>query len=71
MLQINPKGFKNIKNKSIPTPLRPRFRNKNATNIYFLSKRKYSGEKRKLLINKIKIATGIMVIFLFGYFLSN
>ena len=28
MLQINPKKFKNIENKSIPSPLRPKFRNK-------------------------------------------
>ena len=42
MLQINPKKFKNIENKSIPSPLRPKFRNKSETNIYFLSKRKFS-----------------------------
>ena len=35
MLQINPKKFKNIENKSIPSPLRPKFRNKSQTNIYF------------------------------------
>ena len=29
MLQINPKKFKEIKNKSIPNPLRPKFRNRN------------------------------------------
>ena len=28
MLQINPKKFKKIENKSIPSPLRPKFRNK-------------------------------------------
>ena len=33
MLQINPKKFKAIKNKSIPNPLRPKFRNKTQTNI--------------------------------------
>ena len=33
MLQINPKKFKNIENKSIPSPLRPKFRNKDETNI--------------------------------------
>ena len=38
MLQINPKKFKQIKNKTIPNPLRPKFRQKAQTNIYFLSK---------------------------------
>ena len=46
MLQINPKKFKEIKNKTIPNPLRPRFRNKAQSNIYFLSQRKVSGEKK-------------------------
>ena len=47
MLQINPKKFKNIENKSIPSPLRPKFRNKAETNIYFLSKRKFQSEKKQ------------------------
>ena len=38
VLQINPKKFKHIKNKTIPSPLRPKFRNKSESNIYFLSK---------------------------------
>ena len=46
MLQINPKKFKQIENKTIPSPLRPKFRNKAETNIYFLSKRKIQGEKK-------------------------
>ena len=46
MLQINPKNFKAIKNKTIPNPLRPKFRNKTQTNIYFLSKRKVMSEKK-------------------------
>ena len=48
MLQINPKKFKHIKNKTIPNPLRPKFRNKSQANIYFLSQRKVSMEKKKL-----------------------
>ena len=48
MLQINPKKFKNIQNKTIPSPLRPKFRNKSETNIYFLSKRKFQGEKKTI-----------------------
>ena len=44
MLKINPKKFKHIQNKTIPSPLRPKFRNKNETNIYFLSKRRFEGK---------------------------
>ena len=57
MLQINPKKFKEIKNKTIPNPLRPKFRNKAQSNIYFLSQRKVTGEKKNLLMKRIKIAT--------------
>ena len=38
MLQINPKRFKTIQNKTIPSPLRPKFRNKNETNPVTLYK---------------------------------
>ena len=51
MLNINPKKFKTIKNKTIPNPLRPKFRNKAQSNIYFLSQRKVTGEKKNLLMN--------------------
>ena len=51
MLQINPKKFKTIKNKSIPNPLRPKFRNKSQTSIYFLSQRKVISEKKDLCLN--------------------
>ena len=71
MLQINPKKFKHIVNKSIPSPLRPKFRNKNSTNIYFLSKRKVRGEKKNLMFRRIKIGLSILVIGLSGYLLSN
>ena len=47
MLQINPKKFKHIQNKTILSPLRPKFRNKNDTNIYFLSKRRFEGKKKE------------------------
>ena len=53
MLQINPKNFKNIENKSIPSPLRPKFRNKAETNIYFLSKRKFQSEKKQSMLKNI------------------
>ena len=71
MLQINPKKFKNIQNKSIPSPLRPKFRNKDETNIYFLSKRKFQGEKRETLIKNIKFTTAIILLVVGGYLLSN
>ena len=71
MLQINPKKFKTIKNKTIPNPLRPKFRNKAQTNIYFLSQRKFNGEKKNELIKRIKIATLLTTVIVSGYFLSN
>ena len=71
MLQINPKKFKEIKNKTIPNPLRPRFRNKSQSNIYFLSKRKVSNEKKDQLARKIKIVSMLTVVLVGGYFLSN
>ena len=71
MLQINPKRFKEIKNKTIPNPLRPRFRNKSQSNIYFLSQRKVTGEKKNLLIRRVKIITFITAVIVGGYFLTN
>ena len=71
MLQINPKKFKNIENKTIPSPLRPKFRNKAETNIYFLSKRKFHSEKKQTLIKNIKIVSGIIILLVGGYLLSN
>jgi hypothetical protein len=71
MLQINPKKFKTIKNKSIPNPLRPKFRNKSQTSIYFLSQRKVISEKKDLLLRKIKVVTLVTIILIGGYFLSN
>jgi hypothetical protein len=71
MLQINPKKFKTINNKTIPNPLRPRFRNKAQSNIYFLSQRKVSSEKKNLLIKRIKVITLLTTVVIGGYFLSN
>ena len=71
MLQINPKKFKSIQNKTIPSPLRPKFRNKAETNIYFLSKRKFQGEKKASLIKNLKRITYILLIIIGGYLLSN
>ena len=71
MLEINPKKFKHIQNKTIPSPLRPKFRNSNETNIYFLSKKKFQGKKRDLLIKRIKFTFTILTIGIIGYFLSS
>ena len=71
MLQINPKKFRPIKNKTIPNPMRPRFRNKAQANIYFLSKRKVSGEKRDKIVKNIKVICFLTVILIGGYLLSN
>ena len=71
MLQINPKKFKNIENKSIPSPLRPKFRNKAETNIYFLSKRKFRSEKKESFLRNIKFISGVIILVVGGYLLSN
>ena len=71
MLQINPKKFKQIQNKTIPSPLRPKFRNSNQTNIYFLSKRKFNGKKRDLLIQRLKVYTLIFIVVIGGYYFSS
>ena len=71
MLQINPKKFKPIKNKSIPSAMRPRFRNKAQSNIYFLSQRKVSGEKKEKILKNIKMISIFTILLAGGYFLSN
>ena len=71
MLQINPKKFKHIQNKTIPSPLRPKFRNSSESNIYFLSKRKVRGEKKETFLKKIRFISIILILVLGGYFLSN
>ena len=71
MLQINPRKFKPIKNKSIPNAMRPRFRNKAQSNIYFLSQRKVSGEKKERIFKNIKMISIITILLAGGYFLSN
>ena len=71
MLQINPKKFKQIQNKTIPSPLRPKFRNKSDTNIYFLSKRKFHSERKQSMLKTLKYVSGIIILVVGGYFLSN
>ena len=71
MLQINPKKFKHIQNKTIPSPLRPKFRNKAETNIYFLSKRKFRIEKKQSILKNIKLISVVIILVVGGYLLSN
>tara|TARA_B100001248_G_scaffold31885_1_gene20593 strand:+ start:222 stop:437 length:216 start_codon:yes stop_codon:yes gene_type:complete len=71
VLQINPKKYKEIKNKTIPNPLRPKFRQKAQTNIYFLSQRKVNGEKKNKLIKNIRFLSFLSILLVGGYFLTN
>ncbi len=71
MLNINPKKFKPIKNKTIPNTMRPRFRNRAQANIYFLSQRKVTGEKKEKIIKNIKLICIFLTILIGGYLLSN
>ena len=71
MLNINPKKFRPIKNKTIPNPMRPKFRNKAQSNIYFLAQRKFAGEKKMKIIKNIKLFSLFTIVLIGGYFLSN
>ena len=71
MLEINPKKFKRIQNKTIPNPLRPKFRNAGQTNIYFLGKRRFDNKKRETAIRRIKLIASVLIIGVGGYFLTN
>ena len=71
MLQINPKKFKEIKNKTIPNPLRPKFRQKAQSNIYFLAQRKVSDEKKIKVVKNTKLIGILVLAIVGGYFLSN
>ena len=71
MLQINPKKFRPIKNKTIPNPMRPKFRNKAQSNIYFLSQRKVTTEKKEKILKNIKMVSILTILLAGGYFLSN
>ena len=71
MLNINHKKFKAIKNKTMPKPLRPKFRNREESNIYFLSKRKFQSERKQSILKNIKLISGIIILVVGGYILSN
>ena len=70
MLEVNPKKFRKIQNKSIPSPLRPKFRNRNESNMYFLSEGKFNKEKKEL-ISKIIIVSGIIILLGIFYYFKN
>ena len=71
MMNINPKKIKQIKNKTIPTPLRPKFRQKAQSNIYFLSQRKVSGERKVKLIKNIRLFSFLTIVLIGGYLITN
>ena len=71
MLQINPKKFRPIKTKTIPNPMRPKFRKKAQANIYFLSQRKVEGEKKTRFIKNIKLISIFSIVIIGGYILTN
>ena len=71
MLQKKKKKFQPIKNKSIPNAMRPKFRNKAQSNIYFLSQRKVSGEKKEKILKNVKMIAILTILLAGGYFLSN
>ena len=71
MLQINPKKFKHIQNKSIPSPLRPKFRPKDEANIYFLSKRRFDNKRKVKIISRLKLIIFLAILGAGGYWLSN
>ena len=51
--------------------MRPRFRNRAQANIYFLSQRKVTGEKKEKFIKNIKFISIFLTILIGGYLLSN
>ena len=71
MLENNSKKYKLINNKTIPNPMRPKFRNKSQANIYFLSQKKVNSEKKMKLVKNIKFISLFLIILVGGYFLSN
>ena len=71
MLQINPKKFKHIQNKSIPSPLRPKFRARDEANIYFLSKRRFDNKRKVKIISRLKLIISLVILGASGYWLSN
>ena len=51
--------------------MRPKFRNKAQSNIYFLSQRKVSSEKKEKILKNIKMISILTILLAGGYFLSN
>ena len=71
MLQINPKRFKRIQNKSVPSPMRPKFRPRDEANIYFLSKRRFDNKRKVKIISRLKLIISLVILGAGGYWLSN
>ena len=51
--------------------MRPKFRNREESNIYFLSQRKVQSEKKAQILKKTKIIATLAIIGVGGYFLSS
>ena len=60
-----------MQNKTNPSPMRPKFRNSNETNIYFYSKKKVENEKKSKIFKTAKIWLSILALVIGGYLLSN
>ena len=69
MLQIDPKKFKHIQNKKIPSPLRPKFRNRAESNIYFFSDGKNQKDTKTAIIKGFKIIGSLTLIVIGSYLL--
>ena len=68
-MNLDPQKLRKIKNTSIICPVTPKFSSK--ANIYFLSRRKFEGERKNELIRKSKFIIFLMVVGISGYLLSN
>jgi|TARA_B110000914_G_scaffold223153_1_gene238044 hypothetical protein len=70
MINFKSENFKIIKNKSIPNTMRPKFRSKTQSNIYFLSQRKVKAEKKLKINQHIKLLILLSITFIGGYFFT-
>ena len=71
MMNNKSEKFKVINNKSIPSTMRPKFRSKAQSNIYFLSQRKVKSEKKIKFLHNFKLVILLSITFIGGYFLTN
>ncbi len=68
---MDPKKFRHIQNKTIPSPLRPKFRNSKETNIYFLSKKKAEGERKYFNIKRFLFFISTILLVVTIYYLTS